>query len=154
MHLLGALAFDVATGPSIADHLPGLPPAPLPLLVLETLYHEWLWPFVPLSFVGLAGVFAVRFRAESLARAGEYYATMLGLGGAAGAGALIAGVIYQPYYVIWMLVAAGVTWACPQTWDFTRRITPLKAAMLLGLFVVAVTVLATQEFNPFIYFIF
>jgi alginate O-acetyltransferase complex protein AlgI len=34
-----------------------------------------------------------------------------------GAG-LIGGLIYQPYYLVSMLLAAIVVWFCPQTWDF------------------------------------
>jgi len=120
----------------------------------RAIYYALPRPARVLMTFAIVALALVVFRAENLGRAGEYYATMLGLGGQAGAGALIAGVIYQPYYVVWMLVAAGVTWGLPQTWDFTRKITPVKAAILLVLFVVAVIVLATQEFNPFIYFIF
>jgi alginate O-acetyltransferase complex protein AlgI len=53
-----------------------------------------------------------------------------------------------------MLVAAVFTWAAPQTWDFTRRLTWSKAAWCMGVFAAAIAVLSTQEFNPFIYFIF
>ena len=120
----------------------------------RAIYHRLPKPARVLTTFAIVALALVVFRAEDLSRACEYYAAMLGLGADAAGGALIAGVIYQPYYVVWMLVAAGVTWACPQTWDFTRKITPVKAAMLLVLFVVAAVVLATQEFNPFIYFIF
>jgi alginate O-acetyltransferase complex protein AlgI len=42
----------------------------------------------------------------------------------------------------------------PQSWDWTRTLSPGKAAWILLLFVLAVAVLSTQTFNPFIYFIF
>ena len=52
------------------------------------------------------------------------------------------------------LLAAAITWGCPQTWDWTRTLTPPKAAAIAALFVLAAVALTTQAFNPFIYFIF
>jgi alginate O-acetyltransferase complex protein AlgI len=68
--------------------------------------------------------------------------------------ALLGGIIYQPYYLISLLVAAVVVWAGRQTWDWTQQLTMPKAAVCCGLGWVAMVVLATQEYNPFIYFIF
>jgi alginate O-acetyltransferase complex protein AlgI len=51
-------------------------------------------------------------------------------------------------------VAAAVVWGCPQTWDWTRRLTLGKVLACLALGALACVVLATQEYNPFIYFIF
>ena len=47
-----------------------------------------------------------------------------------------------------------VTWTCPQTWDWTRTLTAPKAVVMASLFVLAMVVLTTQAYNPFIYFIF
>jgi alginate O-acetyltransferase complex protein AlgI len=96
----------------------------------------------------------VFFRAETLRGALEYCASLIGVGHASAGAGLIGGVIYQPYYVAMLAIAAVVTWLCPQTWDFTRRITPARAAFALTLFWASVMVLATQAYNPFIYFIF
>ena len=96
------------------------------------------------------------FRADDLAASAGYYAGMLGLNGlkAAGGSALISGVIYQPLYVMMMIVAAVVVWTAPQTWTFTRRITWWKVAVVLVLLWLSLTALTTQSYNPFIYFIF
>ncbi len=120
----------------------------------RAIYHRLPRPARVLVTFAIVAVALVFFRAETLGRAVEYLAAMAGLAGARGGALLIAGLIYQPYYVMWMVIAAGVTWGLPNTWDFTRKITPAKAAALLILFVVALAVLVTQEFNPFIYFIF
>ena len=96
----------------------------------------------------------VFFRADSLGHALAYCRSMIGLAPDAGPAALIAGLIYQPYYLASIAAAAAVTWLCPQTWDFTRKITAPKAAAILALLLAGVIVLATQEFNPFIYFLF
>jgi alginate O-acetyltransferase complex protein AlgI len=96
----------------------------------------------------------VFFRAADLGDALRYCGSMIGLNGLHPGAGLVGGLIYQPYYVGMLAIAAAVTWTCPQTWDFTRRITPAKAAVILLAFFASVLVLTTQEFNPFIYFIF
>jgi len=96
----------------------------------------------------------VFFRAESLPRALAYCSNLVGLGRQTPTADLVAGVIYRPYYVAALVAAAIVTWSFPQTWDFTRRITVPRAAYALGLLWLAVLVLTTQSFNPFIYFMF
>jgi alginate O-acetyltransferase complex protein AlgI len=65
----------------------------------------------------------VFFRAADLPAAVEYCRSMLGLTTPQSGAGLIGGLIYQPYYVVSMLLAAIVVWLCPQTWDFTRTIT-------------------------------
>jgi alginate O-acetyltransferase complex protein AlgI len=96
----------------------------------------------------------VFFRSPDLSTALSYCATMLGLGPSQAGAGLVAGVIYQPYYVATVLAAGTIVWAMPQTWDFTRRVTWPKVAATLGVLLIAITALTTQTFNPFIYFIF
>ncbi|NUQ63267.1 MAG: MBOAT family protein [Pirellulales bacterium] len=96
----------------------------------------------------------VFFRAADLPSAVEYCRSMLGLTSPQSGAGLIGGLIYQPYYVVSMLLTAVVVWACPQTWDFTRRITCTKALWITAVFWLAIVAMTTQEFNPFIYFIF
>ena len=96
----------------------------------------------------------VFFRAEDLPAALRYCGSMVGLNAAPGGAAAIDGIIYQPYYLLMLAVAAAVAWTCPQTWDFTRRITVPRLAFIVVTFWVAVAALTTQAFNPFIYFIF
>ncbi|HDQ40465.1 MAG TPA: MBOAT family protein [Desulfonatronum sp.] len=117
-------------------------------------YHRLPVPVqVALTFVLVLFTW-VFFRAEDLPSALTYVGTMLGLGQTLAGAGLLDGLIYQPYYLGTFLLAAAVTWACPQTWDWTRRITLTKCMIILLLLVLAVAVLATQAFNPFIYFIF
>jgi hypothetical protein len=51
-------------------------------------------------------------------------------------------------------VAALVVWAGIQTWDWTQRLTLSKVAICFVLAWLALSALAAQEYNPFIYFIF
>jgi len=96
----------------------------------------------------------VFFRADGIGSAFDYCASMIGLGESPDAAGLISGALYTPYRLLSMLAGAIVIWGCPQTWDWTRRITPLKAVICLLLFVLSVVAMTTQSYNPFIYFIF
>lgn len=118
------------------------------------LYHGWprrLQVAATFIIVLFTWVF---FRAPDLPAALAYCGRMLGLGPDPGPGELVRGLIYQPYYVLAFVVAAAVTWAGQQTWDWTRTLSRSKALILLALFTLSVITLATQAYNPFIYFIF
>ena len=67
---------------------------------------------------------------------------------------LIAGILYQPYYLLIMCIAGVVIWCFPQTWEWTQQLTPLRMGVCLCLLWLSLAVLATQAYNPFIYFIF
>ncbi len=47
-----------------------------------------------------------------------------------------------------------IVWFAPQTWDWTRRLTWPKGLICLALLGLALAAMATQGYNPFIYFIF
>jgi alginate O-acetyltransferase complex protein AlgI len=96
----------------------------------------------------------VFFRAKDLPTALGYCATMLGFGAYEPSALLLPGIIAKPYYVMTVALCALIVWTCPQTWDWSKRIGFGKAAIATGLFLMAAAVLATQAYNPFIYFIF
>ena len=96
----------------------------------------------------------VFFRAETLGAAGRYLGHLFGFGIVQEGAGLLGGIMYQPYYLLTFLLAAVVVWGAPQTWDFSRQITPAKAVATLALLWISLAVLFTQSFNPFIYFIF
>ena len=96
----------------------------------------------------------VFFRADNLGRAVAYLGDMFSLGSPQAGAALVGGVIYQPYYLLTLLLAAVIAFRAPQTWDWTRSLPAWKTATCVGLFWIALVALTTQEFNPFIYFIF
>jgi alginate O-acetyltransferase complex protein AlgI len=101
--------------------------------------------------VNLGWVF---FRAADLTAAIDYCRGLFGLALPMPNEVLIGGLIYQPYYLLTFAISAVVVWLAPQTWDWTMRITPWKTVCILIFFVLSVIMLATQAFNPFIYFIF
>lgn len=96
----------------------------------------------------------VFFRAKDLPAAVVYCKSMLGLGIAQEGAGLIQGILYKPYYLLTFAVCAVVVWFAPQTWDWTRKITWTKALAVIALLWLSLVVLATQAYNPFIYFIF
>ena len=96
----------------------------------------------------------VFFRATDLPAAVRYLGFMSGIGSQQEGAAMVAGLVYQPYYVLTAIGAAMVVWGCPQTWDWTRTLTVPRAATAVALLVIASIVLMTQAYNPFIYFIF
>ena len=79
---------------------------------------------------------------------------MFGFGHAQPGATLLSGILYKPYYLLSIGIAALVVWAGKQTWDWTQQMTLPKTALCFGLGWLALVVLATQEYNPFIYFIF
>ncbi len=118
-----------------------------------------LWSALPRPLrVGatfLAVLFSwVFFRADDLGASVAYLAAMVGLGDAAAGAPLLGGIVYQPYYLLSIAVAAAVAWGAPQTWDWTRDLPAWKCAVSVALLWASLAILATQSYNPFIYFIF
>jgi len=62
--------------------------------------------------------------------------------------------IYKPYYLLSFLGAGIIVWGAQDTWGWTQQISWRKAVACIALFWIALLVLATQAYNPFIYFIF
>ena len=92
------------------------------------------------------------FLASDLPQAVRYVGDMLALGDPQKAPAA-GGIVYRPATwgrSCWRVYFGGR----PQTWDWTRTITLPKAAAVMAVFFLSVVVLATQAYNPFIYFIF
>ena len=121
---------------------------------------ERLWGWLPAP-LRVAGTFAlvtltwVPFRAADFAATREYYSRLFDFTAEPGyAAALLPGLVASPYLVGSLAIAAAVVWSCPQTWIWTRELGPVKAAASFALLALAVVALATQEFNPFIYFLF
>lgn len=96
----------------------------------------------------------VPFRAPDLATTGRYWRSMLGLGDTDAAAGLVAGIIRNPYLGISLALAAAVAFFGIQTWDYTSRLPPARAALAIGLFLLSMVMLVATSFHPFIYFIF
>ena len=105
---------------------------------------------VAITFL-LASFAWIFFRARDLPSAFDYLKSMFGFGAGEAATGLVAGLIYQPYYLLTFALAAVIIWATPQTWDFTRSLTWRKAAWCIGLLLVSIAVVTTKAHSPFIY---
>ncbi|HEY5912321.1 MAG TPA: MBOAT family O-acyltransferase [Verrucomicrobiae bacterium] len=97
----------------------------------------------------------VLFRADNLTLAAHYYAAMFGLAPVSAASCLVGASIYTPFRIVVLAVCAFFVfqplqahdWAQhPQTW---RRL-----ALVVPLFLVSLTTMFGQAFNPFLYFQF
>ncbi len=120
----------------------------------EGFYHRLpKWIRIAFTF-GLVLAGWVVFRAPNIGSARRYLACMAGLGAASPADSLVGALVCKPYYIISLAAAAAIVWAGIQTWDFTQRLTLPKATACYALGWLALVILATQEYNPFIYFIF
>jgi alginate O-acetyltransferase complex protein AlgI len=96
----------------------------------------------------------VFFRTPDLPSALVYLGSLFGLATVQAGADLLGGILYQPYYWGTFSLAAVIVWGCPQTWDWTRTIPLWKAAPIALALLISLTVLMTQAYNPFIYFIF
>ncbi|AIE85143.1 MBOAT family O-acyltransferase [Fimbriimonas ginsengisoli] len=96
----------------------------------------------------------VFFRASDLPKATSYLATMFGFGEKTASATITTGLLYKPYYLLAGLVATILVWFLPDAWEWTQVLTKRKAFACAAVFVLAIVILVTQEYNPFIYFIF
>jgi alginate O-acetyltransferase complex protein AlgI len=120
----------------------------------ESFYHNLPRPLrIALTFL-IVVVAWVFFRAPDFKGAVLYLGSMFGLRHAQPGADLVGGIFYKPYYLISLAVAAVVIWMGKQTWDWTQQMTWPKTAVCCVLGWLALAVMATQEYNPFIYFIF
>ena len=119
-----------------------------------SLYGRLPAPLRVATTFGIVLVTWVFFRASDLPHAMAYLGDMLAVSeGQAGAG-LLAGIVYERYYLGTLLLAGAIVWGAPQTWDWTRRLTLPRAGVAFALLLLSAVALTTQAYNPFIYFIF
>lgn len=96
----------------------------------------------------------VFFRASDLSTSIRYLGNMFGIGSLHDGASLVSGIVYQPYYLLCFASAAFVIWRCPTDWDWLRKLTWRKSVICMALLWLSIILLSTQEYNPFIYFIF
>ncbi len=101
--------------------------------------------------VSIAWVF---FRATGVADALHYLLLMVKSSANGPLADLMATRLYTRLHVTILFVSALIALFGVQTWDLSKRVTPARAAMALGLFAISIGRLATQSSNPFLYFQF
>lgn len=120
----------------------------------KTLYYK-LPSFIQTWITFILILFTwVFFRADNLSKALRYCASMTGIMQQSINASLIDSIIYRPYYIFWVITGLVCVWKLPQTWKLTQDVTWPKLILFGIVFIIAIIVLTTQTYNPFIYFIF
>lgn len=125
----------------------------------RALGKTWLYTKTPRA-LRIAAVFVlvtlgwVFFRTATLPLAFNYLGCMFGLSKRQPGADLLAGLMYQPYYLASFALAGIIVWTLPSPWEWTQHLTWTKAAACIGALWVSLLVLLTQSYNPFIYFNF
>lgn len=104
-----------------------------------------------LTFLGVSLLW-VPFRAHSLADTMNYLGFLLGSGGSGAP--LVWSSISSPYLLGSLLLAVLIAFAGRSSWELTRQLKAGRALMLLALLALSLSLLASQSYNPFIYFNF
>jgi alginate O-acetyltransferase complex protein AlgI len=120
----------------------------------DSFYPRLPAPIAILITFVIACIAWVFFRADTLGEALGYLVAMLGFGADHGGAALVGSLMYTPYHLGTLILAAIIVWCGPQSWDFTRQLTWQKTVAISLCFVVAMIMLTATSFHPFIYFIF
>lgn len=108
---------------------------------------------VAMTFL-LVSICFVFFRAETFPKALGYLRLMLGLTPTSALTAVRQELLYAPYQALVFVVAGLLVWSAPQTWEFTKRLSPARASFCLVLLGISVMFMWTQATNPFLYFRF
>jgi alginate O-acetyltransferase complex protein AlgI len=108
---------------------------------------------VPLTFLTVTLAW-ILFRADSLADALHYLHSLLPSHQPAANTELVTALIQTPYHLGSLVLASAVAFLAPQTWNWTRNVTTPKVIWAAICGIAALLLMATQDYNPFIYFIF
>lgn len=129
-------------------------------LVLERLVARKRWyraaprPFLvaaTFAFLTLSWVF---FRAGSLGAAGRYLASLVGLGSASEASALVRGLLATPGQLLAFVVAAALVWLAPPSQRFAATLTPARVGLAVATLWLALVMLSVQAHTGFLYAVF
>jgi alginate O-acetyltransferase complex protein AlgI len=96
----------------------------------------------------------VLFRAPDLGQAMHYWATMAGFGPSGVSSAMLSAQIINPHNVFGMLLCALVAFQPIQAHHWVDKLTPTKLVVCAAVFLLAVSMMFTQTYNPFLYFQF
>ena len=96
----------------------------------------------------------VFFRADDLPQATNYLGAMFGLQPRTDAAALMGALIYTPRYMAVFVLCALVHFFRLDTWDVAQSPRPRHVSLAACSLAVAIVVMFTQTYNPFLYFRF
>ncbi len=96
----------------------------------------------------------VVFRASSLPQTLDYWAAMVGVGGAGPSSAIQQSQLFGLQHVVAMVVCAVLTWQPVQAYELVNRLSTARLVAIALLFVYAIVGMFTSAFSPFLYFQF
>jgi alginate O-acetyltransferase complex protein AlgI len=96
----------------------------------------------------------VLFRAPDLHQAMIYWGSMVGFTKMSAAAPLLSAEIFSAKNIFGMLLCAVFVWQPIQAHDWVRKLTTAKCALCVVILIIAVSMMFTQSYNPFLYFQF
>ncbi|MGC9327793.1 MAG: MBOAT family O-acyltransferase, partial [Candidatus Hinthialibacter sp.] len=96
----------------------------------------------------------VLFRCPTLEGAVQFFKAMFSFSGAGGGSILLAGELYTRGNIFLMILCAVFAYQSTQAFDWVKRLTWAKTALLMILFTFSLMAMFAQTFNPFLYFQF
>jgi alginate O-acetyltransferase complex protein AlgI len=96
----------------------------------------------------------VLFRADSIGEAWRMWKSMLGFNAVSSADAILSAEIFTPTCLFFMALAALLSFWKFRSFDWCSKVSPVRMAVALAIFIVAILALFTQSYNPILYFQF
>ena len=96
----------------------------------------------------------VFFRSDTFDSASQFFAAMAGRRGTADTAPLLVAEMTTPYALTMLAAGLGIAFLLPNSQSLLRVLTPGKVALSFAAFAISIALLATQGFNPFLYFQF
>lgn len=96
----------------------------------------------------------VFFRSDSLSSGINYLGYMFNIKQSADSSLMLEPLIYSTANILVSHACALVVWLCKQSWEIATTISISKSAFVIVLFLLTLTSMFTQSFNPFLYFQF
>jgi Predicted membrane protein involved in D-alanine export len=118
--------------------------------------YSWMpvWGQTAMTFVIILFGW-VLFRAPDIGQAIHYWGTMVGLSGHPGASSvLLSAEIFSPRHIFEMLMCAVFVWQPLQAHQWVERLSVSRCALCAVVLVLALCMMFTQTYNPFLYFQF
>jgi alginate O-acetyltransferase complex protein AlgI len=118
-------------------------------------FYAKLPPFGQFLFAQVLVLFGwVLFRAPSLDQAWDYWKAMLGLIEVAPSAALLRSNLLSVQHITTLVICSIFTWQSVQAHNWVENMTRSMLVIVLGLLVLAIIMMFTQAFSPFLYFQF
>jgi len=120
----------------------------------KSLYH-WMpqWGQVAVTFVIVLFGW-VLFRAPDLHQAVLYWGAMTGFAKSSVSSGLLNAEVFSARHIFEMLVCAFFVWQPIQAYHWIEKLTPAKYVMCAIILIIAISMMFTQTYNPFLYFQF